>query len=318
MKNIYSNIFSYNNKSLLRTITNLKRGNIVGLPTETVYGLAGNAYSKISVDKIFKLKKRPRFNPLIVHFYSYKNAKNDVVLNSNFFKLYKKFCPGPITFILKKKNKSKVSSLVSAKLDTIAIRFPSHRVIRSILKKINFPLAMPSANISSGVSPVRAKDVADEFKNRLKFIMNGGESKIGIESTVIDLTGRPSIVRPGIIDIKKINKVVETKINIKKKNPKIISPGMLKRHYSPGIPIFLNKENVNNTNALITFGKKFKNKKNCFNLSKKSNLKEAASNLYKTLRKIKKLNFKKIYIVKIPNLGPGIAINDRLKRAAKK
>jgi L-threonylcarbamoyladenylate synthase len=93
---------------------------------------------------------------------------------------------------------------------------------------------------------------------------------------------------------------------------------MLKRHYSPGIPIFLNKENVNNTNALITFGKKFKNKKNCFNLSKKSNLKEAASNLYKTLRKIKKLNFKKIYIVKIPNLGPGIAINDRLKRAAKK
>ena len=103
---------------------------------------------------------------------------------------------------------------------------------------------MPSANISSGVSPVRAKDVADEFKNRLKFIMNGGESKIGIESTVIDLTGRPSIVRPGIIDIKKINKVVETKINIKKKNPKIISPGMLKRHYSPGIPIFLNKENL--------------------------------------------------------------------------
>ena len=318
MKNIYSNIFSYNNKSLLRTITNLKRGNIVGLPTETVYGLAGNAYSKISVDKIFKLKKRPRFNPLIVHFYSYKNAKNDVVLNSNFFKLYKKFCPGPITFILKKKNKSKVSSLVSAKLDTIAIRFPSHRIIRSILKKINFPLAMPSANISSGVSPVRAKDVADEFKNRLKFIMNGGESKIGIESTVIDLTGRPTIVRPGIIDIKKINKVVKTKINIKKKNSKIISPGMLKRHYSPGIPIFLNKENVNNTNALITFGKKFKNKKNCFNLSKKSNLKEAASNLYKTLRKIKKLNFKKIYIVKIPNLGPGIAINDRLKRAAKK
>ena len=318
MKNIYSNIFSYNKKTLYKTISNLKKGNIVGLPTETVYGLAGNAYYKESIKKIYKIKKRPKINPLIIHFLNDINAKNDVVLNADFFKLYEKFCPGPITFILKKKNKSKVSSLVSAKLDTIAIRFPSHRIIRSILKKINFPLAMPSANISSGVSPVRAKDVADEFKNRLKFIMNGGESKIGIESTVIDLTGRPSIVRPGIIDIKKINKVVETKINIKKKNPKIISPGMLKRHYSPGIPIFLNKENVNNTNALITFGKKFKNKKNCFNLSKKSNLKEAASNLYKTLRKIKKLNFKKIYIVKIPNLGPGIAINDRLKRAAKK
>ena len=318
MKNIYSNIFSYNNKSLHKTITNLKKGNIVGLPTETVYGLAGNAYLKESVKKIYKLKKRPKINPLIVHFYDYKNAKKDVVLNSNFFKLYKKFCPGPITFILNKKNKSKINTLVSSNRNTVAIRFPNHKVIRSILKKIIFPLAMPSANISSSVSPVSAEDVADEFKKSLKFILDGGKSRIGIESTVIDLTGKPTILRPGIIDTDIISKILKKKISCSKKNSKIISPGMLKRHYSPGIPVVINQTPVDGSIACITYGKKYKNKKNFFNLSKKSNLKEAASNLYKTLRKIKKLKFKKIYVVKIPNYGVGIAINDRLKRAAKK
>ena len=318
MKNIYSNIFSYNKKSLHKTIVNLKKGNIVGLPTETVYGLAGNAYAKESIKKIYKLKKRPKINPLIVHYYSYKNVSDDVVLNENFFKLYKKFCPGPITFILKKKKKSKINSMVSANLNTIAIRFPNHRIIRSILKKISFPLAMPSANISTSISPVHAKDVADEFKNKIKFILDGGKSKIGIESTVVDLTGKPKALRPGIIELNTINKTLKTKVGILKKNSKINSPGMLKKHYSPGIPIFLNKKNSKGAEAFMTLGTKYKKKKNYFNLSKKSDLKEAASNLYKTLRKIKNLNFKKIYVVKIPNKGAGIAINDRLKRAAKK
>ena len=318
MKNIYSNIFSYNKKSLHKTIANLKKGNIVGLPTETVYGLAGNAYLKESIKKIYKLKKRPKMNPLIVHFYDYKNAENDVVLNANFLKLYKRFCPGPITFILKKRKKSKINSIVSPNLNTVAIRFPNHKVIRAILKKTIFPLAMPSANISSSVSPVSAEDVADEFKNSLKFILNGGKSKFGIESTVIDLTKKPTILRPGIIDADTIAKILRTKIFFSKKNTKIISPGMLQRHYSPGIPIFLNQEPINGAIACVTLGKKYKNKKNYFNLSKKSNLKEAASNLYKTLRKIKKLKYKKIYIVKIPSRGAGIAINDRLQRAAKK
>ena len=318
MKNIYSNIFPYNKKSLHKTIVNLKKGNIVGLPTETVYGLAGNAYLKESIKKIYKLKKRPKINPLIVHFFNYRNAENDVVLNNNFFKLYKKFCPGPITFILKKKKKSKINPRVSANLNTVAIRFPSHKIIRSILKSINFPLAMPSANISSSISPVNAEDVADEFKKNIKFILDGGKSKIGIESTVVDLTGKPTVLRPGIISTKIINKVLKIKINFKKKGFRISSPGMLKKHYSPGIPVFLNQKTTKDTNALITIGKKHKNKKNHFNLSKESDLKEAASNLYKTLRKIKKLKFKKIYVVKIPNIGQGIAINDRLERAAKK
>ena len=318
MKNIYSNIFSYNKKSLDKTIVILKNENIVGLPTETVYGLAGSAYSKISIKKIYTLKKRPKINPLIVHFFNYKNAEKDVILNDDFFRLYKKFCPGPITFILKKRKKSKIEPIVSANLNTIAIRFPSHRILRSILKKIDFPLAMPSANVSAGVSPVRAEDVADEFKKKLKFIINGGNSKIGIESTVVDLTGKPTILRPGIIGPELINKVLNKKVNFIKYNSKIISPGMLKKHYSPGIPIYLSQNPTDRKDAFITFGKRYKIKKNHFNLSQNCNLKEAASNLYKILRKIKKLKFKKIFVATIPNKGPGIAINDRLKRAAKK
>ena len=318
MKNIYSNIFSYNKKSLHKTINYLQKEKIVGLPTETVYGLAGNAYSKKSVNKIYKIKKRPKINPLIVHYFNFKSAERDIFFNKDFFKLYKKFCPGPITFILKKKLKSKIQPIVSANLNTVAIRFPDHKIIRSILKKISFPLAMPSANVSSNVSPVCAEDVVDEFKKKIKLIIDGGKSRIGIESTVVDLTGKPNVLRPGIISSKLIHKVLKTKINILRKNIKLKSPGMLKKHYSPGIPIILNKKTNDEQFAVITFGKKYKNKKNYFNLSQKSDLKEAASNLYKTLRKIKKKKFKKIYIVKIPSIGPGIAINDRLKRASKK
>ena len=314
MKNIYSNIFSFNKKTLSKSILSLKRQNVVALPTETVYGLAGNAYSRKSVNKIYKLKKRPKFNPLIIHYFNSKAAENDVIFNKNFFKLYKKFCPGPITFVLKKRKKSKIKSSVAAGLNTVAIRFPSHRVVRAILKRVNFPLAMPSANLSMSISPVNALDVADEFKKNIKLIINGGKSKIGIESTVIDLTANPKILRPGIIGPEVINRVL--KISITKKNVKIKSPGMLKKHYSPGIPMLLNQKTFNKKHAFITLGNKYKDEKNCFNLSKKSDLKEAASNLYKTFRKMKKQGFKKIYVVKIPNLGVGIAINDRLKRAA--
>ncbi len=314
MKNIYSNIFSFNKKTLGKSIANLKKGNVIGLPTETVYGLGGNAYSKMAVQKIYNLKKRPKNNPLIVHYLNYKDADKDVIFNRDFYKLYKKFCPGPITFVLKKKDKSKIQSSVTAKLNTVAIRFPSHRTTRSVLKKLNFPLAMPSANLSSGISPVNALDVSDEFKKKIKIIINSGNSKIGIESTVVSLVGKPKILRPGIIAAKTIKKFL--KITIIKKSSKISSPGMLKKHYSPGIPVLLNQKKADKNCALITFGKKYKNKTNCFNLSKKSDLKEAASNLYKTFRKIKKQGFKKIYVVKIPHSGAGIAINDRLKRAA--
>ena len=315
MKNIYTNIYTFNKKILKKTVKSLNQGNIIGLPTETVYGLAGNAYSKKAINKIFKLKKRPIKNPLIIHYHSIKRAYEDVIFNDNFFSLYRKYCPGPITFVLKKKEKSRINNLATADLDTVAIRFPNHNLIRSILKVINFPLAMPSANISSYLSPVSAYDVFDEFKKKLDIIINGGQSKIGIESTVVDLTSKPRILRPGIISPTEIKKNLRIKLSKKKTNIK--SPGMMKKHYSPGIPVILGKKPTNQKHAYIVFGNKFANKGNYFNLSKKSDLKEAASKLYKTMRAIKKSGFKKIFVSKIPNYGIGIAINDRIKRSAK-
>jgi len=316
MKNIYSNIFSFNKKILFKTISNLKKGNVVGLPTETVYGLAGNAYMSESINKIYKFKNRPKRNPLIIHYFNYKRAEQDVIMNKNFYKLYKKFCPGPITFILKRKKKSKVKFSATANLNSVAIRFPKHRVMNSLLKNIEFPLAMPSANKSSRVSPVSAKNVADEFQKKIKMIIDGGKANLGIESTVIDLTGHPKILRPGLITPENINQVLKIKLNIINNNRTSKSPGLLSKHYSPGIPVIINQKNCKKNCALITFGKKYKNKKNFYNLSRTSNLKEAASKLYEIFRKIKKDRYKKIYVVKIPNKGIGIAINDRLKRAS--
>ena len=316
MKNSYSNIFPFNKKILNKTIKVLNKGSLAGLPTETVYGLAGNAYSKKAVAKIFQLKGRPKFNPLIVHYYDIKQILNDVIINNYFIKLYKKLCPGPITFILKKNKNSRIHSLASAKLETVAIRFPEHKVTRSILKNINYPLAMPSANISSKVSPVCAHDVHEEFKKKIQLIIDGGQSKIGIESTVIDLTNEPVILRPGIIDFSKIEKILKLKIKRNSQNLKVKSPGMLKKHYSPGIPILINQKKTDNESAFIYLGNKYKYNKKFFSLSKNSNLEEAASNLYKTFRMIKKKGFKKIQISAIPFKGSGIAINDRIKRAA--
>ena len=316
MKNIYSNILKFNNNTLSKTLKYLEKNKIVGLPTETVYGLAGNAYSNISIKKIYLIKKRPKKNPLIIHYYDFNRALRDIEISNNFLKLYKKLCPGPITFVLNKKKSSMISSLATAKLNTVAVRFPSNKKTRAILKKLDFPLAMPSANKSSGVSPVSAKDVAEEFKKNIEIIIDGGNTKFGLESTVLDLTKKTSILRPGIIGSKKISKILKKKITFNKSQKKIKSPGALKKHYSPNIPIKLNQINAKKDDAFIVFGKKYKSTKNTFNLSRKSNLNEAAKNLYKIFRKIKKLNYKKISVVRIPYNGVGIAINDRLKHAA--
>jgi L-threonylcarbamoyladenylate synthase len=316
MKNSYSNIFNFNKKILKKIIKVLNKGSLASLPTETVYGLAGNAYSKIAVTKIFKLKKRPKFNPLIIHYYNIEQISDDVIVNNNFKKLYKKLCPGPITFILNKNKNSKIDSLASAKLKTLAIRFPKNKIVRSILKNINYPLAMPSANISSNISPVCAQDVFEEFKKKINIIIDGGQSQIGIESTVIDLTNKPRILRPGIISVSRIEKILKLKVKKKINNLKVKSPGMLKKHYSPGIPVLINQKKSDKKSAFIYIGNKHKKNKKFFSLSKNSNLNEAASNLYKTFRLIKKQGFKKIQITKIPFRGLGIAINDRIKRAA--
>ena len=316
MKNIYLNIYNPNLVNLKKAKKNLENNNIIGIPTETVYGLAGNAYSNKSTKKIFKLKKRPGFNPLIIHFKNLNDLKKNVVLNDDFRKLYNAFCPGPITFILKKKKKSKISKLALAGKKTVAVRIPQHKVTRNLLGILKFPLAAPSANISSKLSPTSAKDVFDEFGNKIKFIIDGGQSKIGLESTIVDLTGKPSILRPGSISAKKIQKILGKKITVKKYLKKIKAPGQSKLHYSPGIPVEINKNHAKKNQAFIGFGKKFKQKKNHFNLSKSGNLKEAANNLYKIMRKIKNKKFTSIAVVKIPNKEIGYAINDRLKKAS--
>ena len=318
MKNIYLNIYRPNFINIKKVKKNVENNNVIGLPTETVYGLAANAYSYKSVKKIFKLKKRPTSNPLIIHFKNLKDLKKDAICNNSFIKLYKTLCPGPITFILNKNPKSKISKIAIAGKKTIAVRFPKHRVARSLLKLLSVPLAAPSANISSKLSPTCAKDVVDEFGNKVKFILDGGKCQIGLESTIVDLTGKPSILRPGSVTLEKIQKVLKKKIKIKKNAKKVKAPGQFKLHYSPGIPVQLNRKNAKKNQALIGFGKKFKVGRNYFNLSKKGNLREAANNLYKTMREVKKKKFKSIAVIKIPNKGIGYAINDRLKKASNK
>ena len=313
MKNIYKNSFYNLNKA--KKI--LEKNKIIAVPTETVYGLAGNAYSNKSVKRIYGLNKTPKKNPHIIHYYNLEILKKYKKYEKNFLKLYKKFSPGPLTYVLKKRKNSKVSKFANAKLKTIAVRFPKNKVIRSLLKKLSFPLAIPSANISTGVSPTEPLDVVDEFKNKIKFILNGGKSIIGLESTVLNLSNKPRILRPGAISNIQIGKILKKKVSNAAGSKLIVSPGMLKRHYSPGIPMKLNSIKPDYKAAFIVFGKKYKMKKNMFNLSKNNNLKEAAKNLYKILRKIKKLKYKKINVVKIPNKNIGIAINDRLKKASK-
>ena len=318
MKNIHPNIYKFNLTNMKSAKKNIENNNVIGVPTETVYGLAGNAYSNKAVKKIFKLKKRPTFNPIIIHFKNSDDLKNDVIINNAFKKLYKAFCPGPITFILKKRKKSRISKIATAGKKTVAVRIPKNKIIRNLLVNLNVPLAAPSANIASKLSPTCAKDVVDEFGKKINFILDGGNCKIGVESTIVDLTNKPAILRPGIITAEKIEKILKTKI-INNKISKIIkAPGQLKLHYSPGIPIRMNKMNAKKNGALIGFGKKFKSSKKCFNLSKNGSLKEAANNLYRIMRRIKKRNFKSISVVKIPNKGIGRAINDRLNKASNK
>ena len=227
----------------------------VGIPTETVYGLAANAYSKKATSKIFKLKKRPKKNPLIVHYHDLKMLKNDCEINDNFLRLYKKFSPGPLTFVLKLKKNSKISSNVTNKNRTLAIRFPKHPVARKLLKLLNYPLAAPSANISTKLSAVSSEDVKDEFGNKIKYILNGGRSSIGMESTIINLIKNPQILRLGGIEISKINKTLRTKLKYKNKI-KLNVPGQSKIHYSPGIPIRMNVKKPKQDEAFILIKKK--------------------------------------------------------------
>ena len=308
----------YNQSNIKKAKKYLDANNCIGIPTETVYGLAGNAYSDKAVKKIFSLKKRPKNNPLIVHYYNLSELKKDCVLNEDFFLLYKKFCPGPLTFVLKLKNKTKISKFVTNNKKTLAIRFPKHRLVRKVIRSLNYPIAAPSANISTKLSSVKASDVKEEFGNKVKFVLDGGTCKVGIESTIINLTGRPEILRLGGLENSKIKKILKKPLRININPSKKNIPGQSKLHYSPGIPLRMNAHKPKKGEAYVALKKTNIKRKDFFYLSKKGNLNEVAKNLYGILRKIKKNGYKSIAIEKINNYGLGQTINDRLNRASKK
>ena len=295
----------------------LNKNYCIAVPTETVYGLAANAYVDSAIKRIFSLKKRPKNNPLIVHYLDIKSLKKDCVINDNFTKLYQKFSPGPITYILKLKKDSKISKYVTNNKKKLAVRFPKHNLFKSLLKQLNYPLAAPSANITTKVSAVKVNDVKEEFGNKIKYILDGGTCAIGIESTIVNLTGKPTILRFGGLDISKIQKTLGFRLNIAINSQKKIAPGQSRLHYSPGIPLRMNVTKPRNNEAFILTKKRKIKSKNYFYLSSNKNLNEVAKKLYSCLRKIKNNGYKSIAVEKISNKGLGKAINDRLKRASR-
>ena len=295
----------------------LDNDHCVGVPTETVYGLAANAYSDAAVNKIFKLKKRGKSNPLIVHYLNINCLKRDCLINDTFIKLYKKFSPGPITYILKLKKNSKISQNVTNKKNNLAVRFSKHKVFKNLLRQLNYPLAAPSANITTRLSAVQAEDVREEFGSKIKYILNGGKCNIGLESTIIDLRDEIKILRLGGLEVSKIKKFLGKDIKIDINPKKKVSPGQSRLHYSPGIPLRMNVNKPKENEAFVLLKKKVDTNPNYFYLSKTNNLKEAAKNLYSVLRKIKVKKFKSIAVTRVKNIGIGQSINDRLERASK-
>ena len=295
----------------------LDKNQCVAVPTETVYGLAANAYSNVSVKRIFKLKKRPANNPLIVHYSDINKLKNDCYINNDFIKLFRKLSPGPITFILKLKKISKISKFVTNKQNTLAVRFPKHPLFKRLLKSLDYPLAAPSANISTRLSSVKASDVIEEFGSKIKYVLDGGKCQIGLESTIINLLKKPTILRFGGLDVSKIEKILKKRVLIKTNSKKKISPGQFSLHYSPGIPLRTNAKKPKKNEAFVLVKKRKSTMKNYYYLSKNNNLQQSAKNLYSLLRKIKNDGYKMIAVEKIQNKGIGMTINDRLNRASK-
>ena len=307
----------FNQSNIKKAKKYLNENYCIGVPTETVYGLAANAYKDLAVKKVFKLKKRPKNNPLIVHYYNIDSLRKDCLINDNFIKLYKKFSPGPITYVLKLKKDSKISKYVTNNQKSLAVRFPKHALFKNLLKQLDYPLAAPSANIATRVSSVKIKDVIEEFGNKIKCVLDGGTCAIGIESTIVNLIGKPTVLRLGGLDISKIQETLGFKLDLANNPKKKVAPGQFNLHYSPGIPLRMNIIKPKNNEAFILIKKRKTILKNYFYLSTRNDLDEVAKNLYSCLRKVKNRGYKSIAVERIPNNGLGKAINDRLKRASK-
>ncbi len=303
----------------------IKKGGLVAFPTETVYGLGADALNPEAVVKIFEAKKRPQFNPLIIHVADLGQLKMLCKnINKTALKLIKHFWPGPLTLILEKKNV--VPDIVTSGLDTVAIRMPSHPVAISLLKKAKTPIAAPSANKFGYITPTKADMILKQLKEKVNIILDDGHTHIGVESTIISVVKKPVILRPGGLSREKIEQIIG-KVKTSKVSTKIMSPGQLKKHYSPhtNMEFITNKTHfpLNKKSGLLLFKmpipEKYKGKfKNIEILSPDGDLHEAAKNLFSLLYKLDQQNLDKIYVQKVPEKHIGIAIMDRLRKAAHK
>ncbi len=304
-------------------IAYLKQGEVVAIPTETVYGLAGNALDEEAVLNIYEAKQRPRFNPLILHVSSFDKfslyARN---IPEHCRKLAEKFSPGPLTFLLLKQDS--VPDLVTAGSEKVAIRIPSHPVTLSLLQELDFPLAAPSANPFGYVSPVTAQHVYDGLQGRIPYILDGGPCSVGMESTIIGFDNDEIILyRHGAIPLESIEEVTGRPVRQLVQHVQIDTPGQLKSHYAPHIPLWvgdidsLMQVHHGKKMAVISFSKRYTYPEPAYQfvLSPSADFHEAARNLFKVLREIDSLDADIILAERFPEVGLGRAINDRLQRA---
>ena len=296
----------------------LRAGRLVAFPTETVYGLGGDATNDAAVAAIFAAKGRPRFNPLIIHVPGLAEAEKIAVFDERARNAARHFWPGPLTLVLKRRGACGVSLLASAGLDTIAVRVPAHPVAQALLRATGRPLAAPSANRSGQVSPTEAAHVAAELGDRVALILDGGQCPVGVESTVLDLSGATSnLLRPGGVTIEALTEVLGP-IEIGIDDPAAPrAPGQLTSHYAPRLLLRMNAVTSRPGEALLAFGPHApQGFAEMLNLSLRGDLAEAAANLFAMLRRLDRPEFLGIAVMPIPEEGLGHAINDRLRRAA--
>lgn len=310
-------------KDIQKAVSLLTNENLVAIPTETVYGLAGNIFSEKAIKSIFSTKKRPFFNPLIVHIPSVDSLKDIVTYIPEKAKLLADaFWPGSMTLVLKKSNN--IPDLITAGKDTVAVRIPNHHVTLELLKQLPFPLAAPSANPFGSISPTKPEHVESYFKNDIKMVLDGGSCANGIESTIIGFENdKPIIYRLGALALEDIEAVVGNISVMNKKEVKPDAPGMLARHYAPKTSTFLVvdvaseiKKHSGKKIGVLVF-KKTLNNKNITEiiLSTNGSMHEAASKLYNAMHELDDKNLDIIIAEKFPETGLGNSINDRLQRA---
>jgi L-threonylcarbamoyladenylate synthase len=307
---------------ITRAATLLRGGALVAFGTETVYGLGADATGDRAVASIFAAKDRPRFNPLICHYASAEAAFVDVVANNDAHRLAAAFWPGPLTLVLPRVAGSRVSLLTSAGLDTIAVRVPAHNVALALLRECARPIAAPSANRSGKVSPTTARHVMTELTGRIAAVLDSGPCPIGLESTVLDLSDAPTLLRPGGATVEAIEAVIGPLRRVDHAAPTSMSrsPGMLVSHYAPRLPMRLDAHSVQYDEALLSFGAPLKGSAIAFDLSTGGDLTEAAARLFDGLRRLDEAaasrGLVRIAVMPVPHHGLGLAINDRLRRAA--